>query len=55
MGTQLGNVDVRIYDTLYKLALLRRLKTRFEGLSVALETRIDKIYVQGIHARNFRE
>lgn len=50
MPTQLRMVGTVVDDTLYKLALLRSLSTRFENLTVALEAQPDFLFIEGLHA-----
>lgn len=53
--TQLAAVGVKIDDTLYKLALLRSLSSRFDSLTVALEAQIEAMSIEDLHARVYRE
>ncbi|CAN8067511.1 unnamed protein product [Agarophyton chilense] len=53
--SRLRSVGVKIDDTLYKLALLRSLTSRFDSLVVALETQIDALSIEDLHARIYRE
>lgn len=51
----LRSVGVNIENSLYKLALLRSLSNSFESLVVALESQIDSISVDELHAILYRE
>lgn len=53
--TQLSGVFIEVKDMLYKFLLLYSLSTKFDNLSMALETNIDTISVEELHARIFRK
>lgn len=53
--TELKAVGMDIDDTLYKLSLLRSLSGRFDALVIALESQLDYIKVDGMHANITRE
>lgn len=53
--SQLRAFGVEVDDTHYKLLLLRNFSTRFDSLSVALETPIDSLSIWYLHARVFHK
>ena len=53
--TELRAIGVTVDDTLYKIALLRSLSSKFEALTIALEAQLDNLSIDELHARVYRE